>query len=336
MAIIRLDDPKNRVNLVWSSDWHLTDVPPQRRKDDYRSAILAKIDFVRQTAERLSGVGVCGGDVFHHKPPRHPGNSFRLIIDLINALRRFPQGRVFGSIGNHDLSWDRMDSLPRQPLGVLVKAGVYHDLNREPVVFENSDGSVRVSLETFPFAEGDQTIRNIMASGPRQPDITHRVGVVHAYGHPGDAGSMFGTRTIGYEELAGADFDVLLWGHDHSRHETVEVGGITHVNLGSFARAAFSYDETERPVVAAILSFTRDGVAYGEKQVPVKPLEIAFAAADKGVEKVTADSEGIASFFTDMDAAVGGLEASDPAAVIRELCAGEPKLMSLLLELCDL
>lgn len=89
-------------------------------------------------------------------------------------------------------------------------------------------------------------------------------------------------------------------------------------------------------MVAAILSFTRDGVAYGEKQVPVKPLEIAFAAADKGVEKVTADSEGIASFFTDMDAAVGGLEASDPAAVIRELCAGEPKLMSLLLELCDL
>lgn len=335
---IKLDDPKNRVNLVWSTDWHFSDIPPGRRKDDYRNALLAKLDFVRSLSEKLGGAALCGGDVFHHKKSYHPGNSLRLIISLVNALRRFPHGRVFGSVGNHDLADGvRMDSLPRQPLGLLIECGVYQDLNREPAVFESQDGAVRVSVETFPFAEGEETIRNIKSAGPRLPGVAHRIGVVHAYGHPGEASSFFGqTRTIGYNELKGVDFDVLLWGHDHSRHETVEVDGITHINLGSMARAAFSYDELDRPVVAAILSFAADGVLrYKEVPIPVKPLEIAFAAADKGVEGV-AKSEEIVEFFAEMDAAVEGIEINDPREVIKELCGGDTRYENFLLELCDM
>ena len=336
MAFIKLEDPKNRVNLVWTTDWHFSDIPPGRRKDNYREALLDKLTYVRGLTEKINGAALCGGDVFHHKPPRHPGNSLRLIIDLINALRRFPHGCVFGSVGNHDISFDRMDSLPRQPLGLLIEVGAYHDLNREPVVFTNNDESVKVSVETFPYAEGEETIRNIMNAGPRMPNITKRVGIVHAYGHPGDAADMFGTRTIGYNELVGCGFDILLWGHDHSRHGADEVGGTAHINLGSLARAAYTYDELDRPVVAAILSFQPDGsFQYGERDIPVKPLEIAFAAADKGVEQV-AQSEEITSFFTEMDEAVSGIEINDPREVIKQLCSGDPKLEELILELCDL
>jgi DNA repair exonuclease SbcCD nuclease subunit len=335
--VIKLDDPKNRVNLIWTTDWHFSDIPPGRRKDDYRNALLDKLSYVRGLTEKLHGAALCGGDVFHHKKPVHPGNSFRLIIELMNSLRRFPHGKVFGSIGNHDLSYDRMDSLPRQPLGLLIEVGAYHNLNREPIIFTNQDESLRVSVETFPYAEGEPTIQNIHNAGPRQPNITHRVGIVHAYGHPGDASSFFGqTRTIGYNELIGADFDILCWGHDHSRHETEETGKITHINLGSMARAAYSYDELDRPVVAAIMSFQPDGTwQYGEKPIPVKPLEIAFAAADKGVETV-AKSEEIENFFADMDEAVQGIEVNDPRQVIKELCKDDPELENLVLELCDL
>jgi DNA repair exonuclease SbcCD nuclease subunit len=333
---IKLDDPKNRVNLVWTTDWHFTDVPPGRRKDDYSRALLDKLSFVRILCERLNGIALCGGDVFHHKPPRHPGNTLRLIMALYHALRGFPQGKVFGSIGNHDISFDRMDSLPRQPLGLLIEVGAYHDLNREPVIFTNQDESIKVSVETFPYAESVETIQNILEIGPRQPGVTKRVGIVHAYGHTGDAGDMFGTRTIGYNELEGNDFDLLLWGHDHSRHGVDEVGKTTHVNLGSMARAAYSFDELDRPVVAAILSFQPDGTwQYGEKAIPVKPLEQVFAAADKGVE-VVAQSEEITNFFADMDEAVADIEVSDPRTVIKELCKDDPKLEGVILELCDL
>ena len=333
---IRLDDPKNRVNLVWTTDWHFSDVPPGRRRDDYRRALLEKLSFVRTVTEKLHGAALCGGDVFHHKKPSHLGNSLRLIIELITALRHFPQERVFGSVGNHDISFDRMDSLPRQPLGLLIEVGAYHNLNREPVIFTNQDESVKVSVETFPYAEGEETIQNILSAGPRMPGIQHRVGIVHAYGHPGNAADMFGTRTIGYNELEGSDFDVLLWGHDHSRHGVDEVGKTTHINLGSMARAAFQYDELDRPVVAAIMSFQPDGSwQYGEKPIPVKPLEQVFAAADKGME-IVAKSEEITNFFAEMDEAVSGIEVNDPREVIKELCKDDPKLESLILELCDL
>lgn len=336
MAKIKLNDPKNRVNLIWTTDWHFSDVPPGRRKDDYRQSLLAKLTFVRELVEKLNGAALCGGDVFHHKKPNHAGNSFRLIIDLMNALRRFPQGCVYGAVGNHDISFDRMDSLPRQPLGLLIELGVYHDLNREPVIFTNQDESVIVSVETFPFAETEETLANLHNSGPRMPGITKRIGIVHAYGHPGNAGNIYETRTIGYNELKGLDFDIMLWGHDHSRHGVDEVDGITHINLGSMARAAFAYDELERPVVAAILSFEPNGAfKYGEKLIPVKPLEIAFAAADKGVETV-GKSEEIASFFADMDAAVGDIAVNDPIEVIKEVCKDEKWLETFLLELCDL
>jgi DNA repair exonuclease SbcCD nuclease subunit len=333
---IKLDDPKNRINLVWTTDWHFSDVPPGRRRDDYRLALLDKLAFVRNLVEKLHGAALCGGDVFHHKKPQHPGNNLRVIIDLIRALQKFPQERVFGAVGNHDISFDRMESLPRQPLGLLMEVGAYHNLNKEPVIFTNQDESVKVSVETFPYAEGAETIQNIHNAGPRQPGVNFRIGIVHAYGHVGDAGSMFGTRTIGYNELDGNDFDILLWGHDHSRHGVDEVGKTTHVNLGSMARAALSWDEIDRPVVAAILSFQPDGsFQYGEKNIPVKPIEQVFAAADKGVEQV-AKSEEITNFFADMDEAVQGIEVNDPRAVIKELCKDDPKLESLILEICEL
>src|SRR5271156_835067 len=333
---IKLDDPKNRINLVWTTDWHFTDVPPGRRKDDYRAALLDKLTFVRDTVEKLHGAALCGGDVFHFKKPYHIGNSLRLITDLYSAMRRFPQEKIFGSVGNHDINYDRMDTLPRQPLGLLIEVGVYHNLNREAGIFTNRDESGKESVETFPYAEGAETIQNILDAGPRHRGVKYRIGIVHAYGHSGNAGDMFGTRTIGYNELEGNDFDILLWGHDHSRHGVDKVGKTTHVNLGSMARAAFSWDELDRPVVAAILSFQPDGSwQYGEKAIPVKPLEQVFAAADKGVELV-AKSEEITNFFADMDEAVSGIEVNDPREVIKELCKDDPKLETVILELCEL
>jgi hypothetical protein len=333
---IQLQDPKNRINLVYTTDWHLTEIPPSRRKDDYRAAILEKIERIRDLVEKLNGAGLCGGDIFHHKQPRHAGNSFRLIIDLINVLRRFPQGRIFGAIGNHDIQFDRMDTLPHQPLGLLMELGVYHDLNQDAVLFTNSDETLKVSVETFPYLADGKALGAILGAGPRLPGVQHRIGIVHAYGHPGDAGNLFGEPTIGYDQLKEADFDFLLWGHDHSRVETQQVGKPTHIRLGSLARAALSYDEVDRPVCAAILSFKPDGsVAYKEQGIPVKPLEIAFQTADKGMERISKSDE-IKEFFVGMDEAVAGMDTTDTREVIKQLCADDSRLMQMIFELCEL
>lgn len=326
----------DKVNFAYSTDWHTSTKPPGRRQDDYQSAILKKIKFVCDLAHRIHGVGLCGGDVFHVKNPKSSANSFSLLFPLLLLLRQFPTGRVYGSIGNHDIMYDRMDSLPQQPLGILVAAEAYHNLNDEPVLFVNEDESVRVLVETFPYEHtGEGALNRLLASGKCPPEATHRIGIVHAYGEQGNGGGMFG-EAIGYNQVQHLDYDYLLWGHDHSRHDTIKVGNVTHINLGSLARAAYDYDEVDRPVVAALLSFATDGVRYKEKEIPVTPLNIAFKAADKPVEDVSKSDE-IKEFFAVMDAQVGDLETTDPNEIIKALCpVDDPKLLSLVKELCDI
>lgn len=323
------------VNLVWTTDWHLSDKPPGRRQDDYRRAILDKIEFVRELTESVQGVALCGADVFHIKNPKSTANSFSLLVETLHALRRFPSQGVWGTVGNHDLSYDNMGTLPSQPLGLLIAAGAYRNLIEAPTIFENRDGSVRVLVEAFPYADGEKTLERLLATGSRPAGVTHRLALVHAYGEPGNGGSMFGERKIGYNEVKDLDFDYFLWGHDHSRHETKTVGNITHVNLGSLARAAFASDEVERPVVAVTLSFSATGIAYKEVPIPVKPLEIAFTVADKGVETVSRSDE-ITEFFSEMDASLGGIESSDPREVLTQLCPDDKPLLDLVISLCEL
>ncbi len=344
----RVNLSTERINLVFSTDWHLSAMSPGRRADDYQSAILGKLEFIRQIAEKLQGVALCGGDVFHIKSNRHPANSLSLLVALLRSLRTFPTGLVYGSVGNHDLALgERMDSLPSQPLGLMIAAGVYHDLTSEPVLFYNTpavfpatlDGPAArylgVQVESFPYDHGEETLGRILASR-RHPNAKYHVGIVHAYGQPGGAGSYFGEKVIGYDEVAGADFDFLLWGHDHSRVETQKVGNVAHIRHGSLARAALDIDQTDRPVCIAVLSFSDEGeTKVKEIPVPVKPLEQAFVVADQAVRKVE-KSEEMKEFFSKMDEAVDGVETSDPAEALRLLCPDDPTLLALAKELCGL
>jgi hypothetical protein len=162
------------------------------------------------------------------------------------------------------------------------------------------------------------------------------VGIVHAYGGPGPSSTYFGEKSIGYDEVAKSDFDYLLWGHDHSREETVKVGNVTHIRLGSLARAALDTDQVDRPVCVSVLSFPEEGeVKVKEIPIPIKPLEQAFVVADQAVRKVE-KSEEMKQFFSKMDEAVDGVETSDPAEALRLLCPDDPSLLALAKELCGI
>jgi DNA repair exonuclease SbcCD nuclease subunit len=243
---------------------------------------------------------------------------------------------VYGVVGNHDLALgERMDSLSGQPLGLLIAAGAYHNLSDEPVLFVNNIGSFGVQVESFPYDRAEGTLERILASR-RHPKARYHIGIVHAYGGPGPGSTYFGEKSIGYDEIAGADFDYLLWGHDHSREETQKVGNVTHIRLGSLARAALDTDQTDRPVAVSVLSFSEDEeVKVKEIPVPVKPLEQAFVVADQAVRKVE-KSEEMKEFFSKMDEAVEGVETSDPAEALRALCPDDPPLLALAKELCGL
>jgi hypothetical protein len=338
MRLLRIDHPT--VNFTYITDAHTAAHAIGKRQETYLDEILAKFDFTRGITERIHGVCLNGGDVFHHKDPATRMNPHSLTNRLIRNFAEFPFGMQFGAVGNHDLAMDRMDSLPKQPLGVLIAAEVYHDLTAESVIFENADGTVRVQVDACPYFTDDlealQWAMNVPERVVMHGPVTYRILIMHQYGNPGNTASMHGNPAIGFNQMIGCDYDVVLWGHDHSRCERVAVGDTMHIRLGSLSRASMATDEVDRPVSIAVLSCTPERIKFQEKQIPVQPLEIAFTEAARPVERISKSAD-ILEFFAVVDQQVSVIESSDPREVIDALCpADEPRVRPLVYDVCGI
>lgn len=327
--------PWEKVTLTWVTDIHLSAIPPGKRSSDYEDQIFKKLEFVRDLSLSKEAVCLCGGDIFHVKGPKSTANSLRMVNRLIALLKTFPLGRWFSCIGNHDIQYDQMATVPNQPIGVLIESGVCHPLNFEPVIFTNRDGSVRVLVESFDYAEGAETCAAIKASGKRPEGIDYRIAIIHASGSPGDSRESFGSWMIGYNQLKNEDFDLMLWGHDHSRLETMRVGNVTHVHLGALSRAALTETEITRKISVPIFTFTPEKAGIKEIEVPVLPAEQIFRKEDKVIEKINEDNTEVKKFFSAMNESVDGITSENPIEVIETLCEKDTKLSALIKDLCE-
>ena len=338
ISTIKLDH--HAVNLIYGTDAHISAVPPGRRADNYQETILSKLQFWASTCSKYHGVGLFGGDLFHSKKPKAQGNTLSLISSVIKVFQAFPLNKIFSIPGNHDIVWDLMESLPHQPLGVLIASGVCHNLVSSPIIFTNRDETISVLVEGYPYCDETVLLPLILDAPPRPQGVTYRIALLHAYGHPDAENATFGNtgipyNPIGYPALAETDYDFVCWGHDHSRKETITVGNVTHIHLGSLARAALNMDEVDRPVSLALLSFSEKGMAYKELPIPVKPLEVIFTTADKGMEKIGNKTGEMSAFFSVMDEAVEGIESSDALEVLRAL-TDDDSIFDKAVEICEL
>lgn len=318
--------------LSFITDIHLSDRAPGRRMDDYRTAIINKIKVAQEWTNRMGGVCLCGGDVFHIKNPSSLSNSNELINEAIDVFGGFNTGKVYGIVGNHDIQYDRFDTLDNQPLGVLIHAGVYDAMPYQMIV--RSKSGLMVEVCGFWY-EDELSLLEKLNSGRPKRLCDYRIGMAHAMARPGGVQEMHGHPIIGYDLLEGIDFDCFLWGHDHSRVEPTEVGNCTHFHPGSLSRAALSQDEVDRPVTILGLKFTEEGWGFKEREVPTTPLDAAFRTADKKVNRV-GDSSEVQGFIQGMSSSIGSIEVSDPRAVIEELCGKDQKLLDICMEVCEL
>ncbi len=342
------------ITLLYITDLHLSDIPPGRRADNYKASIFDKLKYVRNRAHELNADVLCGGDWFHYKNPKAVGNPLSLIEESIREARAFPNGRIIGNVGNHDIQFDRMDTLSGQPLGLMMAAGVYDNVVTKPLTLKKGD--VVVVIKSFPYTDNNEQLlewvkayrRTATLSQLDQESQVYSVGVLHAYGHPEPKYAALGMSgisydPIGYDALAGTDFDVILWGHDHRPRRSVQVGGIWHVAPGSLARAAFENDLRDRPIRMANLQFSKNSLTVAEESIPAKPFSAVFQAADKDAIAVAAtaadqNSRGVPdmdSYLAEVDSSVGTVDASDSAAVLKSL-ADDGRVLDAALEVCGL
>lgn len=317
------------VDITFMTDIHLADTAPGRRRGNYRQAIMKKMAFVRDNLDKSAGVCLCGGDLFHLKAPER--NSHGMVRETIELFQSFPQRKVFGIVGNHDISEDNMVSLPQQPLGVVIESGAY-EVIKDPFLISFGDNNL---IQIHGFDHDDSfKIRQAMLDCVGDERASYHVAVVHAMGGPGGDGSFFGELKIGYDTLTDSIFDVVLWGHDHSRIEKTRVGNTTHIHYGSLARASLNSDEVDRRVSVPMMTFTKDGYKIKELVVPTTPLETTFVVADSKVRKMESSVE-IKDFFQGLEDTVAGIETDDPVEVLDQLC-DDAEVKALITEVCDL
>ena len=254
--------------MIIVGDIHLADRAPSSRKDTYREDILTKLEWiVAFTNQSEAEVLLLLGDVFHIKRPDR--NSHYLVQRTADILGQSTKP-VRIEIGNHDLTADRLDSIPSQPLGTLALHpnvelldgacdipglyGVpYFDPNPENyrAVVERyySDGGP----DKFPFVAAHEAIF------PRKEEP------IYDYIAAEDWAEAFGNKWTAY-------------GHIHSRMRAgafYQAGGSWFCNNGAISRGSLHEETIHRKL--AITVFDPDNTSEPFTSVPIpfrKPEEV--------------------------------------------------------------
>lgn len=225
-------------SLVWFTDVHAASSNPINRRDDYPQAILDKLRQVKKLAEKLKCPMVCGGDVFHHKAPSKVAHW--LTNELIEMWRANPP---VGVIGNHDLSWDSLEHIHRQPIEGLIRAGAYKALDHDTPAVQQNGFSIRgcayrskLDPEWFRWPQGVDDGRTL------------KVLILHVAASPTGSDFPGDEECYSYPWLAqNSDADVILLGHWHIDQGIQAVaspgkmlGQTYFVNIGALCRPSIA------------------------------------------------------------------------------------------------
>lgn len=289
--------------IITIGDAHLSDRAPVNTVESYTQDIIDMLLWIADEGKRRGADAVILlGDVFHHKAPSR--NSHALVQKMIDVIQYFQKLEVplWCVVGNHDLTNDRMDSLPSQPLGVLFKAGLKRLEGWHPdlPVFgigwrqdwtTNEDSA----WEAFALWRSALGLDNDGQPGVLQGPA---LAVTHAPVYPPKEASekLFelvpcdGPKGIS-AAMGGQGF--FNFGHIHSNHGFWEVDGVTYANLGALSRGSLVEYNLERPIQVAQWEALGDYAEFTAIDVPHRPASEHFrieVATERKEEKLALDA----------------------------------------------
>lgn len=253
------------IRFITSSDEHLSDLAPGFRKDDYRSAVLRKLEWQGELARKFGADAVLrGGDLFHVKAANK--TTMATLALTAGIHRRYPCP-TFSTAGNHDMSQNDPLTVPRQPLGVLFEAGAIRPLRDES--FTSGSMRVRVIGVEYTTDLDDEGLRDLIR---KRDGDTYTIAVVHALAaHAPEqrVQSFFHERIFDYRDLVFEGCpDAYVFGHYHKDQGIQEHLGVQFVNLGAVSRGALTFENLERvPKVSSIVCDSR-GISIEEHEIP--------------------------------------------------------------------
>jgi DNA repair exonuclease SbcCD nuclease subunit len=283
-----------RVAFIFRTDTHVSDRSPASWKGDYPTEIWANLEQIGRFAKEHDARAVLdGGDYFHVKAASR--NPHSIVIRSAATQKKYPCP-TFCVEGNHDLAYNALDSIDRQPLGVLYESGVFNHLREE--VFD--DGNMRVRVVGVPYSP-NRTLEELRAI-KKKPGDSFLVAIVHQLAGkdpPAKVADFFGEPVFRYQDLASEDGpDIWCFGHWHKDQGLVTLGDKKFVNFGAVSRGALINENITRTPKVALLEFEPGGFSAKDLPLIVAPAEDVFDFERK--ERVEQENKSIDQFIVQL------------------------------------
>ena len=286
------------INIIVFSDLHIADRAPSGRVDAYLETILGKLEAIGKIANDAEATAVLSlGDIFHIKQGNRVSDYLRQ--RLIMTLKDF-SCPVYVVPGNHDYGPGGLDSLEKQPLGTLEKAGAI-TIARELFRIGNAwivPRPYNAEAEGVHTGECDPAHYSITAEEAKtiSADDGPVIGVAHAsVVGPGDSRQY---PTFGVDKIPGLkDYDVFLSGHLHECLGTMKVGTTIFANPGSVARTRRDIASYARTVQVLKVSINDGTVEVSIVPIPgVLPATEVFGRREPDDAEPEMNSDSISNF----------------------------------------
>ena len=253
--------------FVTANDIHIMDTTPRSRVDDYRAAILNKLEQMGAVCRELNvDAAIIAGDLFNAKEPLK--NSHGMVRELIRVFGQF-NCPVYMIEGNHDLLANNLQSINTQPLGVLFEDGTLIRM-REHII---EDDGVKVSLVGIPYQENlDLTTLKI----PPKGDAVAQICAMHLYASP-TPGMLFKERIYGYRELVDLGPDVFVIGHYHLDQGVRREKEKWFINIGSISRGSLTDEHLDHKPQIGVITVVHE---EGKTTIVAKPIKLKVKSAE--------------------------------------------------------
>lgn len=216
--------------IMFVGDVHATNGTPVSRKDLYSQTILNKIESLAGlVSQNYIDYVVYEGDIFNSTDI-----PLSYLIKCLDAFRKIKVPQYF-IIGNHDITYERLENYYRAPLHLLEMTGILKHLTYEnPLVIEDDNTFI------YGFDYG-QPIKPVV-----DYQNTYRICVAHTFYE----NELYGKTStmLSLEEALHSNYQMFVLGHDHSIYEPVINGAFCLYRHGSLTRGTSSTSNIERDI----------------------------------------------------------------------------------------
>lgn len=266
-AVEKYNILSDKLEIVFVGDTHFNYISPRSRIDDYPTVCLNKLDTLRKLckARNISHV-VFLGDLFHK--PKQPVDY---LLRVLQALKKFQQDNIacYVVAGNHDLTYQRLDSLDKSALGLMIEAEVIKPFS---LLRFNLSGQASLNIYGAHYSEEFHPLMELDTS--HNPIGDYNILVAHAfYNFDLDSSSLH------EKDLVNLGYDMYVLGHDHTPYDLETAGGKSLVvRPGAFMRGTSHKYNLSREVYVDIVKYENKKVAVDRCTIETQPAELVFSS----------------------------------------------------------